>query len=219
LKTIFPKVDQEGAIANACYRDLRKLGAEFGCAFTAVHHPRKPSNKPEDRPADLEEATNLREWFYQSRGSQELINGCDVRIGVGKASTTGAAIVVRGFGRVEGEFSPILLARDSDAEGRPVGYRALEGLDQLNADQLTAFRRLPPTFKFKDAEKIYGRQASGTNRFLKKLIQIGLVKHDKPRELYLKLFDSGVEDSPSIETSEPEVIRPRSPSLGTFKAA
>jgi hypothetical protein len=156
----------------------------------------------------------LREWFYQSRGSQELINGCDVRIGVGKATTTGAAIVVRGFGRVEGEFSPILLARDTDLEGRPVGYRALEGLDQLNEHQLQAFRKLPSTFKFKDAERIYGRQANGTNRFLKKLIQIGLVKHDKPRELYSKVLEAGVDNGLLVEIQRAEIVGPPD-----FKAA
>jgi hypothetical protein len=134
---------------------LRKLGKQFGCAFTGVHHPRKPSNKPEERPENLEEATNLREWFYQSRGSLELINGCDVRIGLGKAKTAGAAIVVRGFGRVAGEFPPILLARETDEEGNPVGYRALEGLDQLSADQLAAFKKLGSTFRFKEAVTSY----------------------------------------------------------------
>jgi hypothetical protein len=168
---------------------------------------RKPSNKPADRPENLEETGNIREWFYQSRGSQELINGCDIRIGVDKAKTTGAAIVIRGFGPVDGEFPPILLARDTDAEGKPVGYRALEGLDQLSADQLAAFRKLPPTFKFKDAERIYGRQANGTNRFLKKLLQIGVVKHDKPKALYLKVFEGGADQGRLVEMPESEGVQ------------
>jgi AAA domain len=210
LKTIFPRIDQDNAVANACYKDLRKLGADFGCAFTSVHHPRKPSNNPDERPENLEVTRNLREWFYQSRGSQELINGCDVRIGLDKARTPGAAVVVRGFGRVDGEFPPILLARDTNAEGKAVGYRTLGGLDQLNPDQLAAFRKLPTTFKFRDAETVYGRKANPTNQFLRKLVNIGLVVHDKPKELYVKVSDGGGgDDGLLLEMSQSETVQVR----------
>ena len=184
LKTIFPGIDDKNVIANACYTELRNIGAEHHCAFTAVHHPRKPSNKPDERPPNLEKAADLREWFNHARGSLELINGCDVRIGIDKASTKNAAIVVRGFGRVEGEFPMMLLARETGGDGKPVGYRLLDAEDRLSEEQLQTLKKLPSQFKYTEARAIYGKSDNPTTQFLKKLQALDLVRHEG--ELYHK---------------------------------
>lgn len=195
LKTIFPGIDEKNTAANDCYKQLRKLGGEVGCAFTGVHHPRKPSNKPDERPPKLESMQDSREWFDQSRGSMELINGCDVRIGVEKAETPGAAIVVRGFGRVVGEFPRLLLARDTDPDGNARGYRVLGGQDQLAGDQLLTLKKLPPTFRFSDAVTAYGRTDNPTKKYLDKLAALGLIHHDKANGLYRKVDPSGTAEN------------------------
>jgi hypothetical protein len=190
LKTIFPKIDQDNSLANECFRRLRKLGADFNCAFTGLHHPKKPSNKPDERPERLEITDDLRGWFDQSRGSLELINGSDVRIGLESSLTPGADIVVRGFGRVTGEFPMMPLARVNGSDGKPVGYRLLEGEDQLSEEQLTAFHNMPESFQFKQAREIYGKTDSPTIRFLEKLIRLGLLERPS-RGLYRKIPVSG----------------------------
>jgi hypothetical protein len=115
-----------------------------------------------------------------------LINGCDVRIGIDihrrrraslLADTSDVALVIGGFGRVRGSLPTTFVARILDEEGEPQGYEKMSGTKLLfNSDQEEAFRKLPVVFRFKDAERSYGRGAQATTDFLKKCINVGIMR-------------------------------------------
>jgi hypothetical protein len=87
------------------------------------------------------------------------------------------ALVMRGFGRVHGEIGPLYIARAHDVDGEPIGYRQLGGAELLfNGDQEQKFSRLPDSFTFAEAKRIYGRQDQATSDFLKKCIRLRLVR-------------------------------------------
>jgi hypothetical protein len=157
-----------------------------------VHHPKKPSDKPDQRYGSLEDG-NVRMWFHQARGARALINGCDVRLGVDEPGCGSlnlgereqVALVFGGFKRVTGEIPVVHLARVMDEQGEPMGYRQITGLGMLNPEQAEAFGKLPSAFRFKEARAAYGRQGQATTDFLKKCLAVGLLR--KSGEHYEKL--------------------------------
>jgi hypothetical protein len=153
-----------------------------------VHHLRKPSAKLDESIPPLQE--DPKGWLLQARGSRALINSSDVRIGVdlfGKAqhseSVNGksreVALVMAGFGRVRGNIVPMYLSRVLDEDGNAQGYELMSGASLLfNDEQQQAYQRLPPVFRFKDAQMIYGRRAQATVDFLQKCICASIVRKD-----------------------------------------
>jgi hypothetical protein len=112
--------------------------------------------------------------MQDARGASALINGSDVRLGVdapdlSAVSKDEISLVLRGFGRVRGEIDPIYVARDSDENGDPVGYRHLVGAELLfDNHRQNALASLPQQFTFKDAKVAYGKQDQATSNFLRR---------------------------------------------------
>jgi hypothetical protein len=157
----------------------------------------KPSTKG-DKPEPLEKCKQVRGWFDQARGASALINATDVRLGVeapshaalGTDSKEEIAMVMRGFARVRGEIPLIYVARVFNKDGQPVGYKRAVGARLLfNPDQENAYNKLPPEFRFRDAQHAYDRGPQATSDFLKKCIALGILEH--PFSGYRKL-DTGV---------------------------
>ena len=48
----------------------------------------------------------------------------------------------------------------------------------FNDEQQQAYLRLPPAFRFKDAQSIYGRRAQATKDFLQKCISVSIIRKD-----------------------------------------
>jgi hypothetical protein len=188
LSACYPGIEEKSGYVTRTYQEFRKISRDCGTAIAAVHHPRKPSTKPEEKPPSLEEDPH--EWFQQTRGSRQLINGSDVRIGVDRLGRTGylvesdgksreVALVLAGFGRVRAHIPTTFIARVRDEDGEPVGYDKLTGASLLfNATQEEAYRKLPPGFRFREAQMIYDRGAQATTDFLKKCIGVGIMRKD-----------------------------------------
>ena len=197
-----PEIEEKNALAMRCYQEFRKIIQECGCAIIGVHHIRKPSDNPNFRPKPLEDAT-LRHWFNQARGPRALINGSDVRLGVDEPHLGSlpqeVALVMRGFERVRGEIPFFYLARVLDDDGEPLGYRRVTGSSLLPANQRQAFKKLPETFRFKEAKGVYDKGDQATMDFLKKCSSLGLLDH-VPRGPYVKA--STEEESPSPDSGQ-----------------
>ena len=175
-------------MVTAAFQEFRRAIRDYGGTIAVVHHIKKPSNKPSEKPSPLDEC-DPKEWLLQTRGARALINGSDVRVGIDvpgvssgirnvqHASTDRVALVLRGFGRIRGEIGPLFIARTYDEEGDPLGYRHLSGVDLLfNADQQEAFARLPQAFSTGEARRTYGRGDQATADFLKKCRRLKLLR-------------------------------------------
>jgi hypothetical protein len=183
LSAYAPEVEEKASKVTRAFQDFRKIIRECGTSVTAVHHIKKPSTKPAEAPPALEEEP--RRWFQQTRGSGALVNGSDVRIGIdhfGGASLTESreiAFVIAGFGRVRGTIPTTFVARKLDEEGEPLGYEKLSGASLLfNSQQEETFGELPAVFRFMDAQRIYGRGPQATTDFLKKCINVSILRKD-----------------------------------------
>jgi hypothetical protein len=66
-----------------------------------------------------------------------------------------------------------------DEDGEPLGYEKLTGTELLfNDEQEQAYNRFPPVISFTEAQRCYGRRAQATSEFLKKCINIGIMRKD-----------------------------------------
>jgi len=184
LTAFAPDIEERPSNATLVYQEFRRIARDYQTSITGVHHIRKPSYKREEAPPPLEEEPHR--WFLQARGSRVLINGCDVRIGIDKhrrrrasllADPSDVSLVIGGFGRVRGNLPTTFVARILDEEGEAQGYEKMSGTRLLfNSDQEEAFRKLPMVVRFKDAERSYGRGAQATTDFLKKCINVGIMR-------------------------------------------
>jgi AAA domain len=176
INSIFNEIEKDSTLATQHFQELRRLMADHRCSFTAMHHLRKASSSPKERPESLETA-DLGSWFSQARGSGVLVNGSDVRIGVDKGEKNPeGSLVLRGFERVNGEIPVIRVNRVYGDDGKPRGYESAGGADLLpNSSHRAAFEKLPLEFQFKDAQEIYGKGPSATDHFLKACIAAGIV--------------------------------------------
>jgi hypothetical protein len=188
LSAYRPEIEGKSSSVTLAFQELRKAIRDYGVTILAVHHIKKPSTKSGEEPPPLDEG-DVKKWFLQTRGSGNLINASDVRLGidtpgisigiqnVNSNGSAQAALVLRGFGRVRGEIGPLFIARSYDDEGEPMGYRHMNGVELLfNDDQQEAFSRLPQTFSTGEAKRIYGRQDQATHDFLKKCVTRALLK-------------------------------------------
>jgi len=186
LSAFAPDIEEKSTNVTRTYQGFRKAMSDYGTAITVVHHVRKPSTKREEAPPLLEE--NPHGWFLQTRGSRALVNSCDVRLGVDRSGMAkkvedldgrchDVALVLGGFGRVRGKIEPTFVARVLNEQGEPSGYEKLSGVSLLfDPDRESIYKRLPETFRFKEAQQIYGKGAQATIGFLKKCIAIGVMK-------------------------------------------
>ncbi len=189
LKAFFPFIERDSKGAIDAYRILRDIMSRHHCAIDGVHHIRKPG----EQPLWLDRGT-AHPWFLQARGPRELINGCDVRIGVDRPSDHSGddVLVIRGFRRVHGEIPLQRVVRVLDDDGEPQGFRALSGVEMLNnSEQQAAFARLAARFSFKEAKAVYGKGDQATSDFLKKCIGANILNN--PRKGWYEKVQAGAQ--------------------------
>jgi AAA domain len=198
LSSYSPEAEAKNPTANTLLRDFRqRVVSDCGTFALFVHHRRKLSTKPTENAGPLATA-NLIRWFQDARGASALINGADVRLGVDISDISTVldddeTIVLRGFGRVRGQFGPLYLGRHFDENGDPLGYFPLAGARLLfNPEQEKAYEDLPQQFSFKQAKQAYGRQDQATSDMLRKCAELNLVQK-VARGRYAKMVEaSGV---------------------------
>lgn len=176
-----PEIEEKSSYVTRAFQEFRKISRAHNTAITGVHHLRKPSSKPLEAPPALED--NPHNWLLQARGSRALINSCDVRIGLDRASASShaqeVALVLGGFGRVRGNLQTLFLGRVLDEDDEPLGYQQLSGRSLLfNPEQQAAYERLPDSFRFTEAQRLYRHGAQATTDFLKKCIGVGIMRKD-----------------------------------------
>jgi hypothetical protein len=187
-----PEMEREAQTARAGLDELHEVGAETGSAIWIAQHPKKENPDPKL----VEPITgDFDRWCEQMRGSGELINAADVRIGMAKQKDSGrssadgkalslidqAEVLIRYRRRGWDTSEPIGLMRVRD-ENNPrvvLGYKRLHPAYVLkNADQERVFLQLPhspQSFGTGDAKRIYGRDDSATDAFLNKAVELGLI--------------------------------------------
>lgn len=200
LTAYAPEIEERPSNVTLAYQEFRKISREYRTSITGVHHIRKPSNKREEAPPPLEEDPHR--WFLQARGSRALINGCDIRIGIDHhsrvhkranpfANPSEVALVIGGFARVRGNLPTTFVARILDEDGEPQGYEKMSGTALLfNSDQEQAYQKLPLLFRFMTAQKSYGRGPQATSDFLKKCINVGIMRKDGRLYRKVKIAES-----------------------------
>jgi hypothetical protein len=178
-----PDIEESNPGATTEIKRFRVLNREYHSSVLGSHHLKKPT----DFAPSLEDV-KPRSWLLQARGAGALINATDVRLAVEEPRRSkplqGAggtqeevALVMRGFARVRGEVPVTYITRTFDEDGRPLGYSKASGACLLfNKDQETAFANLPERFRFKDAQRVYGKGAQATTDFLNKCISLGLIQ-------------------------------------------
>jgi AAA domain-containing protein len=187
LSSCFPEIEEKSSYATRAHQEFRKIAREFGTSITCVHHIRKPSTRKGESPPSLQD--DPQRFLLQARGARAIINGCDVRIGVDhfrKPAALGRtahgheqeiAFVIGGFARLRGNLATTFVARVLDDDGEPMGYEKLAGVSLLfNSEQEQAYQRLPATFRFKNAQQLYGRRSQATDDFLKKCLSVGILR-------------------------------------------
>jgi hypothetical protein len=195
-----PECEEKASSVTQVFQEFRKTISQCDTSVTVVHHLRKPSSKPQEAPPPLEE--NSRQWFLQVRGSGNLINACDVRIGIAPSvkakhcedldgRSCDIALVMAGFGRVRGSIATTFVARVLDDDDEPLGYVEMSGASLLfNSEQEKAYGNLPSHFRFKDGQGIYGKGGQATSDFLKKCIAIGIMRKDGAEYRKVKVPES-----------------------------
>jgi hypothetical protein len=215
LKAFFQSIEGDNKDVTKAYADLRKLMQSYSCSISGVHHVKKPSQGNWDARPSLE-GYDWREWFYQARGPRELINGCDVRLGVAQGTGGENKLVTRGFRRVIGEIPLTRLVRVLDDDGEPQGFRQIAGIELLgNHEQRAAYERLPERFRFKEAVTAYGRTDQPTADFLGNCITAGILRKLEGRSGYEKIRvapelaaqDAGVTGAMMMEGQNPMTIQ------------
>jgi len=187
LKAFFQSIEADNKDVTKAYANLRKLMQSYSCSISGIHHVKKPSQGYGDARPSLE-GPDWREWFYQARGPRELINGCDVRLGVAQGNGGDNRLVTRGFRRVIGEVPLTRLVRVVDDEGEPQGFRQIAGIELLgNPEQRAAYERLPEQFRFKEAIAAYGKSDQPTADFLGNCITAGILCKLEGRNGYEKI--------------------------------
>ena len=197
LRAYDPTFEADNTRAGLALQGFRAIAHETGAAILLIHHTRKPSDQ---KPPPALEDTPAIEWLNSACGARALVNqtdfrlGLDARVGFGRAVlaashpeiTDEISLVFRGHVRVHGEVGPLYVARVFD-DGQPIGYRRASGVELLcNADQQTAFAKLPAQFSFKLAKEIYGRRDQATCDFLEKCCRLGIAQK-KNKGLYVKV--------------------------------
>jgi hypothetical protein len=179
----YPKIENSSQDATEAWQDLRKLMAEVGCSVIGVAHLRKDSANPKARVAPLEKVDNSKMWLQQTRGSSALINGVDLRLGVdAPASKTDAALILRGFLRLDGELAPIYVNRKFDEDGKPQGYDLGAGPEPFaNRHEREVYQALPDRFRYKDVVTRYGGNSdNAVKKFVDKCQQAGMIVKLQP---------------------------------------
>src|SRR5262249_34836138 len=122
-------------------------------------------------------ATDPHTWLKESAGMHALINQTDTRLGL-DTHNDNVDLVLGGYVRSIGQLAPLDLSRACDANGNPLGYIVLTGLNLLNPKDRGVFDSLPPMFRFKDVQERLGNSGSNCRRFLGKCETLLLARRE-----------------------------------------
>lgn len=154
LRGFDPKAETKNEVAGERLAELHKLAEETGSAFALLHHIRKQDLSDPPDPLAL---SSIMDWLLQASGARSLINQTDVRFGIDTYKVGEAELMIKGHYKLRGPFGPIQIARVYDAEGEPIGYRRLIGVDLLPQEQRVAYSQVPDEFTFTQAAKAIGK--------------------------------------------------------------
>jgi KaiC/GvpD/RAD55 family RecA-like ATPase len=174
LRSYNPAMESDNKTAAKQINRLRETACRLDATVLLVHHIRKQRTRLN---SDLEEGDAL-DWMFRTAGARALINQTDVRLAVARRKAGAEpALVLRGQYRTTGEIGPLFLRRRLDADGEPLGFERVQVAASTleNLEQEAAYHRLPEAFHFKDARMLSGKHDDGTNRFLHKLMNVGLI--------------------------------------------
>lgn len=180
LRMFWPEAEGKNKDTAAVITTLRHLSHEVKCSWLITHHRRKTNQQV--GPVHLDQ--DLHAWFQEAAGAHAIVNNSDTRMGV-TSHPRSADLLVAGFTRGLGPFAPLDLARVSDDEGNPIGYRQLTGVALLNPEDQALYQSLNDQFRFKDVRaRMAGNSDSNATRFLKKACLLGILT--KERGEYVK---------------------------------
>ena len=205
LRPFRPTAEKHNDEMGVFLNDLRSTARSAHCTILLVHHIRKPGELGVPALEDMP----VSEWLYQAAGARALINQTNTRIALDRqrnASGRDAALVMKFFVKMKGETGPLYLERVCDSEGEPTGYSRMAGARLLgNADQEAAYAHLPERFRFKEAERVYGKTSDPTRKFLLKCIGAGILEQSS-RGTYCKVIP--IEKIERVENNpEGQVVR------------
>jgi AAA domain len=173
LRIFWPEVEKKSEVAAGLVQQTRQLSKDVGCSWLVMHHRRKQG---QFCTASLEH--DPFGWFEEAAGSHAIVNHSDTRLGIEPAGKK-ADLVIAGFARSLGKLPPIYISREHDAEGAPLGYRALTGVDCLPENYKAAYEQLPDIFRFGDAQKkLGGNSSSNTASFIEQCIHALVLRKD-----------------------------------------
>lgn len=173
LRSYNPEAAKDNTTAGLWLMSLRKLIKQFKCTFLFNHHLRK---RNKEYPMKLDADTTVLEWCEELEGGRALVNQTDIRIAI-EGDPDG--LKMKWNRRVHGDSPLYTIERVLDELGEPLGYRHLTGVDLLNPDQQTAFKKLALEFRFKDAKVAYGKTDNPTSIFLKRCKAYKLIEDYK----------------------------------------
>ena len=91
-----------------------------------------------------------------------------------------------------GEIAPIYLGRRFDEDNDPLGFIQVNCHRGLgNEEQEKALASLAESFRFKDAQQVYGKSAQPTSDFLNKAIKLGRLEQLAGKKGYRKIIIPG----------------------------
>jgi AAA domain-containing protein len=174
LRVFWSQAETKNEEAAAMVRILREVSRETGASWLISHHRRKANQQA--APELIPESPHA--WFQEAAGAHALVNQSDTRLGVEPGSGQ-VDLVVAGFVRGKGAIPPLDLARVVDAEGLPIGYRRLAGIEHLRPEDRAVFDRLPRRFRFKDVQTALGGTSdSNAKRLVERCLSLGIVRKD-----------------------------------------
>jgi len=182
LRAFDANAEQRSDFGAELCRNIRALNAEVGCATLLVHHRRKPSL---DHQVSLEEDPHV--WFNEIVGTNALITQVDSRLGVDTTARGPAELILGGFVRGHASIPVHQLVRRVGADGLPVGYELVSGLDRLSPKQRKVFDDLGCDFTFTEVKKALGGASDSIPANLIALLRsAGLVEQVRPSGPYRK---------------------------------
>lgn len=193
LRMFWPNVETKNDEAAVFIKSLKELTRKVGCSWVIMHHRRKTNN--------LVAAPLLHEdphrWFEEAAGARAIVNQTDSRIGI-VPHPGQADLLVGGFIRGTGAFSPLDLVRVAGDDGTPIGYRVLTGIEHLSSEQRAAYDKLPTKFRFKEIHTaLGGKSDSNASNFAKKCVSLEILK--KEGKHYVKASPPPMEDMELME--------------------
>jgi hypothetical protein len=183
-----PDAEEKNSEASRLMQSLRGTIRRNAAGHVLSHHLRKSSDERDASSLHLDD--DPRSWLRGTRGASAILNGVDVRLGLGSVGVSGAVaevhagrtpraeLVCSGYVRIQGQVPLLYMGRVLDDDGEPLGYMRVQPGSELlaNDDQARAYNTLPAGFTTGEARQNYGRGDQATSEFLAKCVHRGLLQ-------------------------------------------